>query len=324
VATRRKKLLLTWKVPLAGALALALFSPFLVWQSQHGWPFREFAANATQYKNVALSPGAFLAEELLGTGPTVLLWVPGLAALLLAGWARPFRALGVGFLAVLAVMLATNAKPYYLAPAYGPLLAAGAVALERAGERRRWLAWTAGGVTVVVGVLLAPLARPVLPVASFQRYAHALGVSASSGERTRQGPLPQFYADRFGWEELARTVAKVAASLPPHEREQVCVFGQNYGHAGAIDFFRDRYALPPALSGHNSYWYWGTGRCTGEVMIVIGGDRQGMDASYEEVEVAAVHRAPLAMPYESELVIYVGRRLKRPISEVWPQVRRLI
>lgn len=322
--TRRKRLLLTWKAPLAAVLALALVSPFLVWQAQHGWPFREFADNATRLKNVSLSVPAFLREQLLAGSIGMPLVLPGLAALLLAGWAKPFRALGVGFLVVLTVMLSTNAKPYYLAPAYGALLAAGAVTIERASQTRRWLSWAVGVVTATLGVLLAPLARPVLPVETFVRYAQALGVSGSSGERARQGPLPQFYADRFGWDALAQTVAGVVQKLPPGEREQVCVFGQNYGEAGAIDFYRERYGLPPALSGHNSYWYWGTGTCTGQVMIVIGGDREGMDAAYEEVEEAAVHRAPLAMPYESELVIYLGRRLKRPIAEVWPQTRHLI
>ena len=28
------------------------------------------------------------------------------------------------------------------------------------------------------------------------------------------GPLPQHYADQFGWEEMAQTVARVYAKLP--------------------------------------------------------------------------------------------------------------
>ena len=116
---------------LGGAIAALLFAPHVAWQIAHHFPTREFMANAAADKNLALGPLAFLREQALQMGPGALpIWLAGLAFLLLAPAARPVRAFGWSYLAVLAVMLTTSAKPYYLAPAYPVLFAAGALALE--------------------------------------------------------------------------------------------------------------------------------------------------------------------------------------------------
>ncbi len=31
---------------------------------------------------------------------------------------------------------------------------------------------------------------------------------------------------------------------------------RNYGQAGALEYWRESYRLPPVVSGHNSYWFW--------------------------------------------------------------------
>ena len=55
-----------------------------------------------------------------------------------------------------------------------------------------------------------------------------------------------------GWPEMARTVAGVVDGLPEAERARACVFGQNYGEAGAMEYFGPALGLPPAISAHNS------------------------------------------------------------------------
>src|SRR5262249_34707009 len=124
---------------------------------------------------------------------------------------------------------------------------------------------------VALTLVGAPLAKPLLSEEAYVRYAAALGITPSSGERSRLGRLPQLFADMHGWRELADEVARVVATLPPDERAEVCVYGGNYGEAGAIDFFRSTFGLPPTISGHNSYWLWGPGGCRGRVLLVIGG-----------------------------------------------------
>jgi len=101
-----------------------------------------------------------------------------------------------------------------------------------------WTRFAMPALVAFYGLLSLPFALPVLPVQTFIRYSEALGVKPSTSEAQRLTQLPQYYADMFGWENMAATVSKVYLSLPPDERKKTVVFAQNYGEAGAIDFFR--------------------------------------------------------------------------------------
>lgn len=325
VAARRFDLLRSRYLWFAGALAGLLFAPHLAWQHLHGWPTREFMANASQTKNVALAPLDFLARQVLQTGPLhALVWIAGLAALLFAAQLRPWRPFGVAYLTILAVMLSTAAKPYYLAPAYPMLWAAGAVAIEAWTRSRRGgqlLRAAAVGAVVLSGLAFAPLARAILPVDAYVRYARALGQEPGTDERKSLGRLPQFFADMQEWRGLAESVAVATARLTPDERRGACVFGQNYGEASAVDYFGRELSLPPAISGHNSWHLWGMGACSGEVLLVVGDDEPSLRKLFAEVELGATFDCRDCMPYEDDLPVWIVRRPRVDVAALWPRIR---
>ena len=308
-----------------GVLAVAIFLPHLLWQHANGWPTLEFMANARRDKMAPLSAPGFVREALLQTAPMAWLWIVGVAWLLLARAAGRWRALGFAFLVVLAVLAFGGGKPYYLAAAYAPAFAAGAVAVET---------WTAGRTRALrpilavlmagVGLALSPFGRPVLPVDTFVRYAAALGQKPGTEERHAVGRLPQFYADMHGWREMAEAVANVVRTLPAEDRAKACVFGQNYGEAGAVEYFARDLDLPPAISAHNSYWLWGPGACTGEVLVVVGDRRERLEELFDDVRLGAVSRCTDCMPYEDGRSIWVARGLKQPIAGLWPRIKGFI
>ncbi|HXU46350.1 MAG TPA: glycosyltransferase family 39 protein, partial [Thermoanaerobaculia bacterium] len=253
---------------LGGALALALLAPHIAWQIANGWPTREFVANATAHKNIHYSPLAFLGEQIKQMHPMTLpLWLGGLAWFAFSKEGRRYRALAIAYVAIFALLVAQGGKPYYLAPIYPLLFAAGARAFEGllAARNLSWPKPAALALLAAGGAATAPLTLPLLPIETFIRYEAALGLHGSSGERHAMGRLPQHYADMFGWEDLTATVAHVWRTIPEAERPRCAIFGQDYGQAGAIDVLGDRYGLPDALSGHNSYFLWGPrgydGRC---------------------------------------------------------------
>jgi hypothetical protein len=127
-----------------------------------------------------------------------------------------------------------------------------------------------------------------------------------------------------GWPELATAVADVYRALPAGDRTRACVFGQNYGEAGAIDVFGRRLGVPPAISGHNSYWFWGPGACTGDVLVVLGDRREVLEGIFQSVELGGVFRCADCMPYENGLPIWVVRRPKQPLQDLWPRVKKFI
>jgi 4-amino-4-deoxy-L-arabinose transferase-like glycosyltransferase len=312
---------------LCAAVTLAIFLPHLLWQAALGWPTAEFMRNATAMKMVPTSPVAFLSAQVIVQHPLTLpIWLAGLGFLLLARSGR-YRHVAFLFLVpLLILLLAGNSRPNYLSPAFPFVLAAGAVALERllTDQRQRWLRGATLVVLLAGGAITAPVALPILPPERYAAYAAALGLTPQQAERTAVGVLPQHLADRFGWPELAEEVARVYHALPDEERRDAAIFGDNYGRAGALDHFGPALGLPAAISGHNNYFFWGPRGHSGDVVIIIGGDVEDHQRVFEKVEVAGRTECRYCMPYENHVPIFVGRRLRAPLAEIWPGTKKFI
>jgi hypothetical protein len=316
---QRKYLFSRWLV-LAGLLAFLLFLPNLLWNIQHHFPFLELQENIRRDgRNVSLSLGSFFGQETLAMLPlSAPIWIAGLWGLLRGR----YRALAFAWVIATAIIFAMNPRTYYLFPAFPMLFAAGSVQFERWLARLR-LAWTKPAycaLMVLMGALLAPTMLPILPPETYIRYARATHLEQPRIENFRLGPLPQLFADQFGWEDMAAAVARVYYSLPADIRPRTAIFGQNYGQAGAIDLFGPRYGLPPAISGHQNYFLWGHRDYTGESMIVMEGRQGDLESKFDFVRKVAHVGHPYAMPYEHFDIFYC-RGLKVPLAEAWAKVK---
>jgi hypothetical protein len=121
---------------------------------------------------------------------------------------------------------------------------------------------------------------------------------------------------------MTRTVAGIYDDLPAAELSRVCIFTANYGEASALNFLGDRYGLPPAISGHNSYYLWGPGACTGEVMITVGLSRGEVERGYTVVERATTNTCRYCvLEEENGAPVYVAANPKAPISDLWPRTK---
>ena len=129
-----------------------------------------------------------------------------------------------------------------------------------------------------------------------------------------------------GWPQLASTVATVYYALPAAQRDQAAIVASNYGEAAAIDFFGPQYGLPPALSGHNNYWLWGTKGYSGNVVVDVNGDcgRHDFPGLFRNTRVATYLDAPWVISYEQQIPISVCIGINRPLPEVWPKLRAYI
>lgn len=307
-----------------GAAALLIFLPNLVWNIQHGFPILELQANIrASQRNVSLNPLQFLLEEVFYLHPLTLpIWLAGLGWYAFHREGKAYRVFGWAFLITLVILLATGGRTYYLAPAFPMLLAAGAVLLESvlAASRLAWLRLAYLVLMVAGGVLLAPLSLPALPPESYIRYADALGMRTPRLENFRESALPQIFADRFGWPEMAAAAAGVYNQLSPDEQAQVVIFGGNYGQAGAIDFYGPRLGLPRAYSGHQNYFYWPPDENRGALMIALGMQPGQLWNLYASCDVAGEVRHEYAMGYQN-FPIYLCRGPKQPLIEAWPGLK---
>jgi hypothetical protein len=320
----RKYLASKW-LWLGGLIAFAFLLPYIAWQIANGWPTLDFWKVYAGGKTYPVTPVEFVLQQIIIQHPLSLpIWLAGLGWYLFAAEGKPYRALGVAFAVLFVVLMLTQAKNYFLAPAYPMLFAAGAVALERLAARPRWN-WVKlfyVSLVLISSVLIAPMALPVLPVEMVARYAAPLGGDAGvKSERLATAELPQHLADRFGWENLAATVAQVYQALPPEDQARACIFAANYGETGAINFFGKALGLPPAISGHNQHFLWGPGDCTGEVLITVGIPRQDLVGMFDSVTAGGIAACQYCMPYESYLQVLVSRKLNVPLKELWPRVR---
>ncbi len=321
LCTPQRRLLYTPWCWLGGGLALLLVLPNLLWQQAHHWPTLEFLSNAQAQKNYLLSPLEYLSAQLLYQHPLALpLWAGGALGFLFHPRLKEYRCFGIAFVALLAFFAAQRGKPYYLSPFFPLLLATGALLAEQHLPRRWFGAYAL--LLALGGLIVLPLALPLLPPQTFVTYASTLGMGEVKTERHEAAALPQYLADRCGWPELAAQVAQVYRALPPAEQAQASLYTQNYGEAGALDFFSPQYGLPPALCGHNNYWLWGTRGQSGEVLIAVGGHPDDYRQFFASVEQVAIHTHEYAMPYERNLPIFVCRGPKIPLEQVWSAAKR--
>ena len=308
---------------IGGALALVIFLPNLLWNIHHHFPFLELQENIRRAgRNVPLPPLTFMLQLTLTMLPLTLpIWLAGL-------WyysspkGKAFRSLGWAWLFTVGSIMVLNPRIYYAFPAFPIVLASGGVAWEAwlARPRLWWVKSGYAAAMVLVSAIFLPFAIPVLPVESYIRYSEWMHFQPPRIEIHRLGPLPQLYADQFGWEGMVATVARVYSNLPPEVRARTAIFGQNYGQAGAIDFFGSKYGLPKAISGHQNYFLWGPRDYTGESVIVMQGQQEELEKWYGIVEKVATVDHPYSMPYEHFDVFYC-RNLKWPLRDVWPQVK---
>ncbi|MBI5022230.1 MAG: glycosyltransferase family 39 protein [Ignavibacteriales bacterium] len=304
---------------MAGGIAALLFLPFVIWNLTHDFAHLEFMRNASTEKYASQNPLTFLSGLWLLVNP---LAVPACLAgfwLLLAR--KEFRIIGFAVLTVLAILLINvHSKPEYFAVALTVLFPAGAVQLEQwlKGKYLNWVRLPYVVCLTASGIFVMPLTLDILPVETFVKYQSALGMTPSSNEGLQLTSLPQFYADRFGWENMAKVTAQVYKSLPDSDKQRCLIYGRNYGEAGAIDYFGREFGLPPAISQHNSYWYWSLEHLKQDVtIIVIGRAKDRMLQDFEDVKEVAIIQSEYSMPYENNLPVLICRKLRRPILEVW-------
>jgi hypothetical protein len=312
---------------LGGGIALLLFLPNLLWQAANDFPTLETLSNVRETgKNVVLSPGGFLVEQILMLHPlTALIWIPGLVSLL-AGRLSRFRALGVIYPVLLVVMMGLHAKNYYLAPIYPMLFAAGGATIEGAFSRWRVNAdptWPRAALLTVLalaGLVLLPIFTSFLSPDGLIRYQAMLGIELPKTEVEHVGPLPQIFGDQFGWPELVGQIAEIYQSLPEEERARTGVYASNYGEAGAISHLGPALGIPPAVCAHQSYYLWGPPEFDGDQLIWLQWDREDIESLCESVEQVGEHHHPWGMAEENR-PIYLCRGLRESISEMWPRLK---
>jgi hypothetical protein len=274
----------------AGAVIAALIAaPTLIWQQLHGWP---------QQRMTPVVAGE--AEALYGGRPGIavqLLVFAGLAGLVLGAYGlfrlfrademRPYRYLGMTFVVLYVVFVATAGRPYYLAGLYAPLAAAGALGLQRRREAgrspRRRLAWPAWSAAIAAAVCIL--------------------VTSVSIARSDDA------------ENIARRTADVYHGLPAAQRDRSVIVGESYIVAAFIDGYSQRYGLPEAYSPNRSYGYFAPPPADHDVVLYVGSDPAALHEYFADVSAAG--------DIGDDMHAYLLTGQRQSWDVIWPKVRTL-
>jgi hypothetical protein len=286
------------------AAAAALGVPNLLWQAAHDWPQLAMArAIAEGSSGTSSSAWVFVPFQLFLVSPLLCpVWIAGLVRLLRSPALRPWRFVGVAYVVLLVVFVATAAKPYYLAGLFPVLLGAGAPSVVdwARGAGRRVLVGAALVLSLVVdGVLFLPVVPP-----DALADTPVVDVNYDAGEQV-------------GWPAFARTVTEVVGRQP----EGAVVLTGNYGELGALA----RYAPGvPAYSGHNGLATLGPPPEGVSDVVAVGFDRATLRQWFTDVAPAAtIHNGVGLDNDEQGATVWTCSGRRAPWATLWPDITHL-
>ena len=243
---------------LAGGMVML---PNLLWQFNHKLPVLTHMSELYRTQLIHVSKLTFLLEQIMMNFTSLLIWVFGLFVLLFFKSERKFRIFAYLFLLVIFMFLITKGKSYYTLGVYPMLFAFGGYYLEKyLNGRLSFLKYFIVCYSIVSSLLFIPLGLPVLPQKQMEKYcaffAKNITPAPMRNEQNNYYPIPQDYMDMTGWDELAGLASIAYNKLDSLQKKNCIVYANNYGQAGAIDFYGKRYHLPSPVSVSDSYIFW--------------------------------------------------------------------
>jgi hypothetical protein len=275
VISPHRKLLWSRYLPWTLAGGLLLILPNLLWQHAHHWPVISHMSELqdTQLGNMQLKD--FLSAQFLMHLPAIPVWAGGLIWLIFNRKHSQFRIFAWAFGLTLLLIILLKGKFYYTIASYTMLMVFGGIAWEQWSARpRRWIAWVILALMVSNGIYALPLSLPIYKPDRMVEYGkkqveRGLGVMFM-WEDGEIHELPQDFADMVGWDELGHKVWIFYDALSDSIKLSTLVYGEFYGCAGAMDYYRPDLSYPEVYSFNDAYMEWIPRTPEMEHMIYVG------------------------------------------------------
>lgn len=291
-------------------IALLLWAPNLAWQAANGWPQLTMAQAISSYAGE--NRAQFVPLLWLFSGPLLFpVSAVGLAWILRANAAAPWRAIGIAALVALVLVYVSGGKAYYVLGSVPVFMAAGAILADRwlARGHHRLKLGSLAAAAALSGALIALLTLPILPVATFAQSGLAAAVPDTANE--------------IGWPQFVATVEGVVAALPADEQAHAVILTNDYSEASPLVLLGSR--LPPVYSGHNGYWSWGPPPADRTVVVHVGDWRPTDYTDYFTGcrDVAHIDNGLGIQNGEQGVAVTVCTGLRAPWTVMWPALRTI-
>jgi hypothetical protein len=280
---------------MAAALAALIALPNLIWQVRHNWPVVQHMQELAETQLVHVRLDNFLLEQVMMFLPVFFMWVLGLIYVAFLKEGRSCRAFAWIYLTVLLLLILLRGKHYYTIGLYSVLFVFGGLFIEKyLVARLGWLKYVMILFMAAVSVVALPMSLPILRPEPFIRFYKSMGIEKfHRWENGEYYDLPQDYADMIGWEELTVIVRRAYDRLTPEQQDKCLILTNNYGEAGAINFYGTKYGLPRVISFNDSYIFWAPESIDAEYLIKVGSS-DDLEELFHRVEIAGRISTPHA------------------------------
>jgi len=303
----------------ASAAAFALILPNLIWQFIHGFPVVRHMALLRDTQLVNVSTPDFFKEQLLFCIGFIHVMIAALAALFFYKPFKAYRIFGWSLVITLALFTLLSAKSYYAIALYPIFVVFGAFILEKRLHGNIGIVIRGICLALPIGFFIAiyPIAFPVSsPEIMKQRMADLKNLHLARWEDGKDHDLPQDFADMLGWKELAAHVDRSLSTLP--ESERTIILCDNYGQAGAINYYTTRDIRAVTMNADYLYWF-DLGRPIVNIVLVqeAGDDDPGRKRErvfFESVERTGIVKNMFAR--EKGTAVYVLKKAKVDVNAI--------
>ena len=238
---------------IAMGIGLALILPNLVWQYQNSFPVFHHLRELADHHLIHVNRMDFLKTQFIFYPGGILVLPFAFYALLFYAPYRPYRFFFWSFIFTMAIFMYFKAKDYYAIGVYPIYLAFGAAFLGKL-VKEGWKRYIQPLLLAFPIALFIPILQVAFPNKSpgyiAQHPENYKKFGMLRWEDGKDHPIPQDFADMLGWKELASKVDSVHSTLSG----ATLVLCDNYGQAGAINFYTQREIR--AVSFHADYLYW--------------------------------------------------------------------
>jgi hypothetical protein len=254
--SKQRKILIEKKLYIALTLGLLLILPNILWQYNNHFPIIHHMKLLSDTQLVNVDRIGFLKEQLLFFIGAFFVILSALYALL---FYKPFEKYKFFFATIiftLIVFIYFKAKAYYAIGLYPIYIAFGAVYLSQV-LKTGWKRYLQPVFIIIPLLFFIPMYNLAFPnkspeyIINHPEKYKKLGMLRWEDGKDHQ--LPQDFADMLGWKELAHKTDSVYATIP--NPEKTLVLCDNYGQAGAINFYTKKGIKAVSFNADYVNWF---------------------------------------------------------------------
>lgn len=252
--TKHRSIFLKKEVYIAAVLALIIIFPNLLWQQQNHFPVVNHMKELATTQLVNIQRLDFIKEQVLFFVGSIILLIAAFVSFFIYPPFKKYQFIFLSYVITLAIFIYLKAKPYYAIGLYPVLLAFGSVYLEKV-LNSGWKLFLRPALILITILIFIPFVKRAFPIYSPEKL-EKLAISSGhlhTWEDGKTHALDQDFADMLGWKELARKVDFAYSTIK--DKEHTLILCDNYGEAGAVNFFTKVYGLQ-ATSFNADYINW--------------------------------------------------------------------